>query len=147
MPDYKSPRFKKPFNKGGPRRDDFSPGKRYPATCNNCRAACEVPFRPNGMKPVFCRDCFKPENDRAERPSFNSRPSFEKRPFTKERSDFAPRPAAPDRRIDDLKRQLDGIEAKLDSLAALIGQSHAATAPAPKAVKKAAPKKRATKKA
>lgn len=34
----------------------------YPATCAQCGDACEVPFKPNNKKPVFCRACFKKED-------------------------------------------------------------------------------------
>lgn len=27
--------------------------------CSSCGKECEVPFKPNGSKPVFCRDCFQ----------------------------------------------------------------------------------------
>jgi CxxC-x17-CxxC domain-containing protein len=30
----------------------------YKAICDDCGAPCELPFRPSGEKPVFCRDCF-----------------------------------------------------------------------------------------
>lgn len=30
----------------------------YDAVCAECANACQVPFRPNGKKPVLCRDCF-----------------------------------------------------------------------------------------
>ncbi len=33
----------------------------HKATCNECGQACEVPFKPNGRKPVFCSNCFKRE--------------------------------------------------------------------------------------
>lgn len=39
----------------------------YRATCSQCGKSCEVPFKPNGSKPVFCSDCFV----RDERPSSN----------------------------------------------------------------------------
>lgn len=29
------------------------------AICSECNKECEVPFRPSGDKPVFCRTCFK----------------------------------------------------------------------------------------
>ena len=48
---------------GGPRREER--GEMFAATCSNCNKACEVPFRPNGKKPVFCKDCYaknKPRN-------------------------------------------------------------------------------------
>lgn len=32
------------------------------ATCANCGNSCEVPFKPNGSKPVYCRDCFKKDD-------------------------------------------------------------------------------------
>lgn len=31
----------------------------HQTTCSECQKECEVPFKPNGQKPVFCRDCFK----------------------------------------------------------------------------------------
>ena len=30
----------------------------HQAKCNECHKMCEVPFRPNGKKPVYCRDCY-----------------------------------------------------------------------------------------
>ena len=30
----------------------------FKATCAECGKPCEVPFRPSGDKPVYCRDCF-----------------------------------------------------------------------------------------
>jgi CxxC-x17-CxxC domain-containing protein len=30
----------------------------HSATCAECGAECTVPFKPNGLKPVLCRDCF-----------------------------------------------------------------------------------------
>ncbi len=30
----------------------------HKATCSTCGKICEVPFRPTGSKPVYCRDCF-----------------------------------------------------------------------------------------
>ncbi len=34
----------------------------YPATCGDCGNRCEVPFRPNGKKPVLCKSCFAQGN-------------------------------------------------------------------------------------
>lgn len=31
----------------------------FKATCSNCGKECEVPFKPTGSKPVYCRDCFR----------------------------------------------------------------------------------------
>ena len=30
----------------------------YPAVCANCGKETQVPFRPTGVRPVYCSDCF-----------------------------------------------------------------------------------------
>lgn len=40
-------------------RDSSRPMTMHRAICSECNKECEVPFRPNQDKPVFCRDCFK----------------------------------------------------------------------------------------
>ena len=27
--------------------------------CSNCKKECQVPFKPIGTRPVFCKDCFR----------------------------------------------------------------------------------------
>ncbi len=46
---------------GGRRFGDNSdiPRQMFPATCSQCGQNCEIPFKPTGERPVFCRDCFK----------------------------------------------------------------------------------------
>ena len=34
------------------------PREMFSATCSNCGREAQVPFRPNGLKPVYCSDCF-----------------------------------------------------------------------------------------
>lgn len=85
----------------------------FKATCDTCGKACEVPFQPNGSRPVLCSDCFKPSRDthhassrgdgRDQRSSFRGRESGK----TTESSAF---------QIDKLKKQLDKMEEKIDSL-------------------------------
>jgi CxxC-x17-CxxC domain-containing protein len=31
----------------------------YHATCDKCGKGCDLPFKPTGSKPVYCRTCFK----------------------------------------------------------------------------------------
>ena len=31
----------------------------HKAVCDKCGATCEVPFKPTGSKPIYCRDCFR----------------------------------------------------------------------------------------
>ncbi len=45
---------------------DRGPREMFPATCAACGAETEVPFRPSGDRPVYCRDCFG-ANKRASR--------------------------------------------------------------------------------
>ncbi len=33
----------------------------HSAVCSKCGAACQVPFKPTGNRPLFCNDCFKLE--------------------------------------------------------------------------------------
>lgn len=49
-------------------RDNAKPTL-YPAICSECDKECEVPFKPSGDKPVFCRDCFKNQGDSKPRES------------------------------------------------------------------------------
>ncbi|SMB83299.1 CxxC-x17-CxxC domain-containing protein [Desulfonispora thiosulfatigenes DSM 11270] len=31
----------------------------FNTTCSSCGVETQVPFKPNGLKPVYCRDCFR----------------------------------------------------------------------------------------
>ncbi len=42
----------------GSRGGDRGPRQMYSATCSSCGREAQVPFRPNGSKPVYCSDCF-----------------------------------------------------------------------------------------
>lgn len=42
----------------GPRRD-FGPREMHKAVCDECKQECEVPFKPNKEKPVYCKECYK----------------------------------------------------------------------------------------
>jgi CxxC-x17-CxxC domain-containing protein len=36
----------------------------FSATCSSCGKEAQVPFRPNGSKPVYCSDCFQTQRSR-----------------------------------------------------------------------------------
>ena len=38
----------------------------HPAVCAECGKDTEVPFRPRGDRPVYCRDCFQERRGRGE---------------------------------------------------------------------------------
>jgi CxxC-x17-CxxC domain-containing protein len=127
MPDFKKSNFngpRRPFNKGGAGRPSFGaprndgPRELYNAECNSCHKNCQVPFRPNGKKPVYCSDCFNQNDDRSEKPR------FEKRDFNAPRSFGPSAPPARDSRIDDIKRQLDTMNATLERLAHTLESSN-----------------------
>jgi CxxC-x17-CxxC domain-containing protein len=47
-------------------RDDRRPSM-HKAVCADCGRSCEVPFKPNGEKPVYCNDCFRRDDDGGSR--------------------------------------------------------------------------------
>jgi CxxC-x17-CxxC domain-containing protein len=54
-----APRHDNRFHHGGNRRDDRH-GERFmhKAICADCKRDCQVPFRPSGNRPVYCKECF-----------------------------------------------------------------------------------------
>ncbi|MFA4827334.1 MAG: CxxC-x17-CxxC domain-containing protein [Candidatus Shapirobacteria bacterium] len=52
--------------------------KMYPATCHECGRDCQVPFFPDGSKPVYCSSCFqKNQGDFSQkRPEFGGKRDF-----------------------------------------------------------------------
>lgn len=43
---------------GGGGGFDRGPREMHDAVCAGCGCETQVPFRPDGRKPVYCRDCF-----------------------------------------------------------------------------------------
>ena len=133
-----------------PRHDARGGGNRYEdrgkkevklfnATCTTCGKSCEVPFRPDGTKPVLCRDCFAAKNaspfgndTREERPRFDRNASFEHK---HDRNPAPARPAAPTVDISGLTRQVAALEVKLNQVLEILSRK-----PEVPAVKVAAPK-------
>lgn len=111
-------------NRGGGRDFDRPNPQMHSAICSECGNKCEVPFRPTGDKPVFCNNCFASKRDGDTR-SFD-KPRHEDRGDRGDRShgfDQKPafsKPAGDDKRIDELKRQVDMINTKLDSLIKMV---------------------------
>lgn len=67
-----SSQFQKPFshgarpeNRGGHMRQDSSFRERilHKAVCADCGNSCEVPFKPSGNRPVYCKECFGKRKD------------------------------------------------------------------------------------
>ena len=49
---------------GGGGRSFGGPKQMFPATCASCGQQTEVPFKPSGARPVYCRDCFNNQRSR-----------------------------------------------------------------------------------
>lgn len=87
--------FQKPFGKGG---GDWKAKKSFEkkphdntmhsATCSGCGHECQVPFKPNGKKPVFCSACYIREENQGDRKDDGSsfyakKPAYQSRPHAR----------------------------------------------------------------
>ena len=78
----------------------------HQTTCDGCHKPCDVPFIPNGKKPVYCRNCYKGKDTTT---------SFTGQPFSRP-TDFS----ADDAGSNDLKKQFAILNTKLDRLISAI---------------------------
>ncbi len=82
-------RFDRPSRYGAGRRGSRPEERSFTqAVCADCKKECEVPFKPSGGRPVYCRDCFSKRNegkegDFAQERPFDKKQSGEKRSFGK----------------------------------------------------------------
>jgi CxxC-x17-CxxC domain-containing protein len=99
------------FGGGGrPLRPPFSReenGQKFDATCAECGKPCQVPFRPNGKKPVYCSNCFATQRGESPRA-----------------------PHGDDRAFADVKRQIDILTSKVDVIMRMLQDSHRTVPPA-----------------
>jgi len=96
---------------GAKRSSEFGSDRtheKHKATCNSCHRVCEVPFRPNGKKPVYCRDCYKTATPT---PSFSREKDSYSREVDSRKEEFG---------LGDMKKQFSILNAKLDRLTAVI---------------------------
>jgi len=117
---------RRPFSGG---QNDYK--QMHKAICSNCNKPCEVPFKPNGSKPVLCRDCFRNSNSPFEGGGRTESRSFEKRPY-ENRSEFRA-PNAP--QMPNYTEQFSSLSAKLDKVISLLVAQEAKS---PKVVKEVA---------
>jgi CxxC-x17-CxxC domain-containing protein len=126
----------------------------HQAICAYCGKSCEVPFRPNGRKPVYCKDCFAKNGGQTEPREFS------KKSYSSERQERAsynsPKPHSDnsEKNFYDLKKQLEMMNTKFDKLASLVeilvsnatrGEVKAAVEMALEPVEKAEEKRKAKK--
>ncbi|MDD5692634.1 MAG: hypothetical protein PHP10_05605 [Candidatus Omnitrophica bacterium] len=58
------------------------------AICAQCHAECEVPFKPTGDRPVYCKECFSKRKDAQDKPQGREdhRPGARRKPVFRKRS-------------------------------------------------------------
>ena len=176
-------KFKDSNRYGSERRENRSARQgtdQFAATCSECRKSCDVPFKPSNNKPVYCSACFgmkksandardtNNRNNHFDRGSHTEQPHYTKPPRDQRSPRHDPSRGRSDDGMADLKRQITGLELKLNRILDIINPplpSPKATAAslevasidtdtenvekktAPKVVKKAVTKKVTTKKA
>ena len=115
--------FKKSYGQGGGDWKDKKSFTKKPydntmhaATCSGCGNECQVPFKPNGKKPVFCSACYVREE--------KSEGFGEKSNFYEKKSAYQSRPhARPDSRpsLNGITtEQYKTLNAKLDTILKLL---------------------------
>ena len=45
------------------------PREMHKATCAECQKECEVPFKPSGDRPVYCKECFAKRKSSGREPA------------------------------------------------------------------------------
>jgi CxxC-x17-CxxC domain-containing protein len=117
MRDFRRPSGGRDFK----RRDFDRPQIMHQAICSNCGKECEVPFKPTGSKPVFCRECFQNNRTDDTRRQDNFPP---RRPNFDDRNSFQPnRPPAP---RDPHREQFENLNAKLDKILSILATKETA---------------------
>jgi len=127
---------------------DFGPREMFSAVCAECGKTCEVPFRPNGEKPVYCNVCFgknKPV-DGGQGGHYNTpRNDFHSAPVQSSGSksqvsggqSFGGTVKIDGAQMAEIRDQLQSLNAKIEKLMVSIN---------PKTEKSVAPEKKSTKK-
>jgi CxxC-x17-CxxC domain-containing protein len=135
---------------GGKNRESRPAGaaaELFPATCSECGKSCEVPFRPSSDKPVYCSTCFgmkksanesRGTNHQSDKGSHEyKRPEAHKTHQEHHPSQHNATRGVGNDVITDLKRQITGLEVKLNRILDLIN-------PAMPSPKKASPERERT---
>lgn len=138
---------------GGGRGGNDRPERRlefFPAICSECKKSCEVPFRPTGDKPVYCRDCFGKQRQVPGRNS-NGRDNVggDFRGDIRPQREYQPEPpkVQSNSGIDEIKQRLAALESKVNRILELVSQKPESSIPkVEKATKVKAPARKTAKK-
>jgi CxxC-x17-CxxC domain-containing protein len=110
-PSSSRPAFGGGFNRGNRQDDRREVVQKFDAVCSACGKACQVPFRPNGKKPVYCKDCF--DSPRHDVPMGG-------KSFPSSRSSELGSASTGGKSIADLTRQIAAMNAKIDTMLEII---------------------------
>jgi len=109
-------------NDRGDRRE--SGAEMFTATCSTCGKSCEVPFKPTGDRPVFCRDCFGRKDEGYNRNTPSDIPKREARrddrPVVRDERTATQAGVRPDPSLIEIKQKLTLLEGKLNRILDLI---------------------------
>jgi len=98
-------------NRGGGNRRDDKPKELHDAVCADCNKKCQVPFKPNGTKPVTCRECYvvaKPYS-----PSDKPKSLYDRKPSAPE-VDYSKQFTELNFKLDKIVRQLTTLDEQLN---------------------------------
>lgn len=90
----------------------------HSAVCNECNTDCQVPFKPNGRKPVLCNNCFRSEEGSAPRRGGDRSDRSER----SETFDKPYRSTPRDCGNSDVVKQLKALNSKMDKLIELLSE-------------------------
>lgn len=110
-------------SRGRDSRSFDAPKELFKTSCSKCRAICEVPFRPNGTKPVYCKDCFVRDDGYTPKDSYARKDSYGKKPYATERPASRPQAPTEDPRIGAILKELQSLNVKLETLSTQLQSS------------------------
>ncbi|MGD1003119.1 MAG: CxxC-x17-CxxC domain-containing protein [Minisyncoccia bacterium] len=91
--------------------------QKFDAVCSNCGKKCQVPFRPDGEKPVYCKDCFDmPRKAMTGKKKFSTSPAASFSNSANFGSTAPTASAAGGKSIADLTRQIAAMNTKIDTM-------------------------------
>ena len=115
----------KNFKLGNRSRDRKDSLRRRPslhdAVCDKCGKDCQVPFKPSGDKPIYCRDCFEKKGGRDGDRS--SQRVFRRRSFGGRDSGRSLQNNISDRSILQLIEKIGILNTKLDTIINLLSSA------------------------
>ncbi len=100
-------------DRGGNRDRERGEITLHQAVCSECGKNCEVPFRPNGTKPVYCKECFGAMKGNGP----TDAPRHDRKDFGgSDRSTRSARPAEATTGNTETKKLIEALSTKIESL-------------------------------